>query len=368
MQGSATIILPVSVDGRIKSYSSEGFPAVAPSPDGCTVRHTALGPLPPGKQLEVLVTFPHGLVDAEVPLWERRVNPVFLVERIAFVFLGGVLLYALLWVICLSRRRRYSRVPRPVFRPSSVLTVAEASPLEAAARNGRALVASVMEMCQTRVLRTGLYKKPKGVTRIHLVVTGEYELVWERRIGGIVRLGMELPLPRNAWASERAPAYAEIGEHLVHGRCSPLILSLAYWRASAPDGRRVRLPLWILVVEAVIAGRNGSILWYIFGSALLALLVLRGASALVRRVGEPLPTDRGSVEIVHWCPFRDYLTNRPVLAGREFGAYLPYAVAFGIADSYLGHAADLGHQTQDWLELRSSSFEEERIWRLRCTV
>ena len=70
--GSVTVRLPESLSGRIEDYRSFGSSAGSRQVDPRTVVFRTSGPLPPGKELEVQVTFPHGLLDVPTPEWQQR--------------------------------------------------------------------------------------------------------------------------------------------------------------------------------------------------------------------------------------------------------------------------------------------------------
>ena len=63
-RATVTVRLPDKVAGQIRSKDAWGVPALAREVDAQTVEFVSRGSLPPGKELEVEVIFPHGLLDA----------------------------------------------------------------------------------------------------------------------------------------------------------------------------------------------------------------------------------------------------------------------------------------------------------------
>lgn len=70
--GKVTVRLPASLAGRILDMKSFGVPADARRVDARTVEFVSRGPLPPGQELEVQVTFPHGVLNVGMPAWQQR--------------------------------------------------------------------------------------------------------------------------------------------------------------------------------------------------------------------------------------------------------------------------------------------------------
>lgn len=65
-----TVHLPASLAGQTLKIKSFGVPAEARKVDTQTVEFVSHERLPPGKELEVQVTFPHGILDVPVPSWQ----------------------------------------------------------------------------------------------------------------------------------------------------------------------------------------------------------------------------------------------------------------------------------------------------------
>ncbi len=70
-----TVRLPESLAGRILSFDRFGASAGARQVDSQTVEFVSRTPLPPGKELEVQVTFLHGVLYVPVPAWQQNPTP-----------------------------------------------------------------------------------------------------------------------------------------------------------------------------------------------------------------------------------------------------------------------------------------------------
>ena len=70
--GMVTVHLPFSMSGKIISFKSFGVPADARQVDEQTVEFVSRGALSPGKELEVQVTFPHGVLEVPAPEWRQK--------------------------------------------------------------------------------------------------------------------------------------------------------------------------------------------------------------------------------------------------------------------------------------------------------
>jgi uncharacterized membrane protein YgcG len=66
--GKVTVRLPDSLAGKISSFKNFGVPAEARQVDERTVEFVAKGALPPGKELEVQVVVPHGVLALAAPV------------------------------------------------------------------------------------------------------------------------------------------------------------------------------------------------------------------------------------------------------------------------------------------------------------
>ena len=139
--GSATVRLPGSLAGQINDYRSFGGAASSRRLDPRTVEFTLHSSLPPGRALEVQVAFPHGLLNAATPQWQKgttarvfgglldRAAPQGLEETgtAAWGFGGLCLLLVVLLVIFRERWRRawpspvYPKLTAPVTVPPSGL-------------------------------------------------------------------------------------------------------------------------------------------------------------------------------------------------------------------------------------------------------
>ncbi len=68
------ITLPLSLDERSLEITSSGVEAESRMIDSRTIEFIPSEILTPGKWLDVRVTFPHGIIDAVVPVWQQQVS------------------------------------------------------------------------------------------------------------------------------------------------------------------------------------------------------------------------------------------------------------------------------------------------------
>ncbi len=69
--GKVTVRLPEVLAGQISSFKSFGVPAEARQADEQTVEFVAKDAMPPGKELEVQVVFPHDVLNISMPGWQQ---------------------------------------------------------------------------------------------------------------------------------------------------------------------------------------------------------------------------------------------------------------------------------------------------------
>lgn len=104
-----TVRLPAPLAGQILSINSFGVPADTRRVDAQTVEFVSREQIPPGKGLEVQVTFPHGIIVSDIPKWQKASAGDPFSWVIYWVIFGvfGVLIS--LWVLGGSVYRGYYR-------------------------------------------------------------------------------------------------------------------------------------------------------------------------------------------------------------------------------------------------------------------
>ena len=93
--------LPESLAGKVISYKSFGTGAVSRQLDSTTFEFVANGPLSPGKELEVKVTFPTAILQVPKPTWQKITQTWSLGDIISTILALVFLLmfaYFLLWL------------------------------------------------------------------------------------------------------------------------------------------------------------------------------------------------------------------------------------------------------------------------------
>ena len=157
--GSVTVQLPESLAGQIGGYESSGAPANARQIDDRTVQFTTRESLPPGRELEVQVAFPDGLLDIPAPAGQQQEARAEASGPIVAWTLRGLGIVGLLLAVFLWRRNRawprikYPQIRGPVSRPPSDLPAPAVSVLESRRVSARTVLAMIVEMCQQGTLQ-----------------------------------------------------------------------------------------------------------------------------------------------------------------------------------------------------------------------
>ncbi|NES73928.1 MAG: DUF2207 domain-containing protein [Okeania sp. SIO2D1] len=109
--------LPENLSEQIQTYKSFGFPAKARKINSTTVEFVAKKAIPPQQEIEVMVLFPHNILDVSKPNWQRT-------QAISSIFSGlallgsilnmykvyfGIFLIILIIAICFPSTRRSRR-------------------------------------------------------------------------------------------------------------------------------------------------------------------------------------------------------------------------------------------------------------------
>ena len=166
--GATTGRLRNAVRRRNASRWSGGRPWAKASVSGCAeridrrhlqVEFTANDALPPGWELEVRVTFPHGLINVPTPNWRQGTTwrQVAIEHAAPWVFapgfyrslaVAGILLAVFLWFWARHRRKWDPHRRGAATRPPSDLPAPVISILKPLPATPRTMLAMLVEMCQ----------------------------------------------------------------------------------------------------------------------------------------------------------------------------------------------------------------------------
>ena len=107
VRGQVTVRLPTMLSGQVTRFQSFGSSATAQQIDERTILFTTQGSLPPGDELEVQVTFPHGVLAVSVPQWQKRRTyiPAWLVKIPAWlIVVVAIVIIVVVWRFFLDRK------------------------------------------------------------------------------------------------------------------------------------------------------------------------------------------------------------------------------------------------------------------------
>ena len=315
LNGSVTVQLPESISGQIDAYESFGGAASSRRLGPDTVEFTLDSPLPPGQELEVRVTFPHGLLNVATPQ-RREGNSIA-----AWLFGGLSLLFVLLLFFFRRRWRRawpsprYPKLTGPVTTPPSDLPAAVVSVLETRRVTDRTLLTIVVEMCQKGALQMAS-SRDRGRFRYLLSRRGDPRFEWERLVLDLVpgqaltvdELKVKMAGLKGSFEEQIDNCLVEEG--LFDGRPLEAIrenergwLSGGFWLL-APAIAGLGFGLWLhllwqlpAVIISIIAGGGFALLyWYMSHPSWIGMLA---------------PTEKGVDEIGRWRGLKQSLLNPP---------------------------------------------------------
>jgi hypothetical protein len=91
--GKVIVRLPDSLSGKISSFKSFGVSASAERIDDRTVKFVSHGALPPGRELEVQVAFPHGILSMQTPKWQQKAFLMPLIKSLGIELCLWIILF-----------------------------------------------------------------------------------------------------------------------------------------------------------------------------------------------------------------------------------------------------------------------------------
>ncbi len=372
-----TVALPQAVDSsQIRAEGSvDGRTSIQGTVrNGQTIEYNIRN-LPSNAQFETRVQFPHGIVNAQPPAWQNQVEQTELdAERaaniaatinLAGIVFGGLILFGgglTLLLAYYSRGRdpqttaasdvRIVREPPSNLRPAVVGTLLDekAAPQDVVstlvdlanrnvlnieeARNDK-LVGSDLDFkfkIEDRQAISGLL--PYEQTLMN-VLFGESDEFMMSELKGRFYSGMP------TWESD---LYNEVVRQRLFV-ANPEQVRKRYRRIGGALAGLGAVVLFVGLCVGMIAGA----LAFLPGASLLiiGLIMMAVASAMPKRTVE------GVRQTVVWRAFRDYLANieqyEPVERAKQvFQAYLPYAVAMGIDQTWVRKFAQVGTPVPEW--------------------
>lgn len=324
---------------------------------GKTVTYVAQSQLGPSDTFEIGVEFTHGVVPASVPNWQAAVDEAENFElnvlpflNLAVIFgaiiiaIGGPMLVFLLWYVR-GRDPEVGPVPEYVDSPPSDMPPGVLGSLVDESADMPDVVATIVDLARRGFLeikeieRSGLFglgsqdfqftrsdKSQDGLLRYEkTVLAGIFP-------GG--RSERKLSDLRNKFYTKLPTIQKQLYQELVRRKLfktNPQS-TRSRWRILAflAGG----LAFLAVVLGAPLANLTG------YYMCVPAALGLTAVALFIAGSHMPAKTVKGSESAAHWEAFRKYLARIDSLtdldaASDKFEAYLPYAIAFGLSNSFV---------------------------------
>jgi hypothetical protein len=360
-EASVTVILPPGASFQI--IDSAGAQATwGQSADGTQVTFISTGSLSASESMEIGIEFTHGVVPDRSPSWqaaqdleedfELNVKPVV---DLGLGLLGGVLALggpAGIYYMWYTRGRdpKVGLVPEYIEEPPDDLPPGVLGTLLDEKADMRDVIATVIDLA-----RKGAISIEETETKGFLGL-GSSDFVFKRQpngpadlnaveaevMKGIFRRGrdsIELSDLRNKFYTRLPKIQKKLYKEMVNRK---------FFRTNPDTTRKMWRGIgFALIFGAVFIGGFASSFLSSFTSMLpcvFGAIGLIGLALVVAGGAMPAKTDKGSEAAARWNAFKQYLTRIEQLAdlekvGELFEKYLPYAIAFGIRDSWINKFA-----------------------------
>lgn len=324
-----------------------------------------------GEEFEVSLQFPP-ITLAEEPAWQRLDDQIreqrqeteeqrafagtaLLASGLGLLFIGGT--FALVSWFAKGRDPEVGVVAEYITEPPDDLHPGAAGTLIDETAQTRDLVATVLDLANRGVIRmdtidgAGMSQQYEFELLAHNVPLEPYEqTLLDVIFGAGAPAGTKKPMPSiaGAFAAEAERINAGFYKELVdHG----------YFR-EPPDKTRARwkqiyklIPLLAVAIAVIVFLATGQLTGWVVFPLLVGLVFMLLADRLSRAM--PVKTLAGAEAAAKWRAFRAYLDdidNRLDLAESKaiFDKYLPYAVAFGLEESWVTKFAYVETPTPEW--------------------
>jgi uncharacterized membrane protein len=355
---SVTVTLPSGAQFLSNPDSAGVEAAWGISPNGSSVTYIASRSLAPSDVMEIGVEFTHGVIPAAPPGWQAaqdateaydlQVKPfVDLVLGVlaALLILGGPAFILLMWYLR-GRDPQVGPVPEYVAEPPDELPPGILGTLLDERADMRDVVATMIDLA-----RKG-YMSIEETERAGVLSLGGKDFVFRRL--DKPETGLE-PVEREVLAGIfrgnknevrlndlRNKFYTQLPG--IQRRLYEAMVSRGFFRSNPDTTRKLWRGIGIaMFIGAIFLGgfvsaglsNISSLLPCVFGGLGLTGLVAVGFGGSM-----PAKTRKGAEAAARWAAFRNYLTRIEKLAdisqsSHLFDKFLPYAIAFGIKDSWI---------------------------------
>ena len=324
-----------------------------------------------GDEFEVSLQFPP-ITQAQVPSWQALDDQVrqerqeteeqrafagtaLLASGLGLLFIGGT--FALVSWFAKGRDPEVGAIAEYITEPPDDLHPGAAGTLIDETAQTHDLVATVLDLANRGVLRMDT------VDAGNMAQQYEFELLahnvslepYEQQLLDVI-FGAGAPAGTKKLMPSVAGAFASEAERINAGFYQELV-DHQYFR-EAPDKTRARwkriyklIPLLAVGIAVVVFLATGQLTGWVVFPLLIGLVFMLLADRLSRAM--PAKTLAGAESAAKWRAFRAYLDdidNRLDLAESKaiFDKYLPYAVAFGLEQSWVTKFAHVATPTPEW--------------------
>jgi len=370
-EASVTVVLPPGAAFQI--IDSAGVAATwGQSPDGSSVTFLASDAMSPSDSMEVGIEFTHGFIPDVEPNWQGEFDSEFNYQEnvkpfvdvgfgllAAVLIVGGPALVFLLWYMR-GRDPQVGPVPEYITEPPDDLPPGVLGTLIDEKADMQDIVATIVDLGRKGALRIEETNK-KGFLGL-----GSPDFVFEKELDSSLELNaVESEIMEGIFKKSRSSVELSDLRNKFYKNL-PNIQTKLYKEMEArklfnknPDSTR---KLWRGIGFALVAVGIGIgiCLGSVFASyttmfpCLFGGMVLTGIAVIIAGGAMPAKTRAGSEAAARWQAFKVYLQRIDKMedlatVGELFERYLPYAIALGIRESFVGKfAAEPGTPMPTW--------------------
>jgi hypothetical protein len=340
--------------------------------DGHTVQFSIAG-LQPNQGAETRVQFPHGLVPATPPAWQAAADQTdWLAQTVApigdFVALlltlgllgGGAAVLVIVWFSS-GRDPRVGSAPPRLQQPPSSLPAPLAGTLVDEVASERDAVAALVDLAGRGLVHLQDEQNPELLgsgTDVRITLAAKLD---DPRLRGYERallmalFGPSPGVPAETLLSSVKPRF-QASIPLIVARLYDSVAEQGLFTHNPDTTRRQWRAIGVTLLSAgiVLAVAAGLLLGKVMHIAWLPgiALALVGGGLVWLAGSMPRRTQLGALEAAKWRAFAAHLTevSRSDKPGAALPAeYLPYAVAFGVDQTFVHHLESVGTPTPSWL-------------------
>lgn len=378
-----TVRLPEGVD-EIHKWESYGVAAKAEVADPRTIVFTAQDTIRPGQRFEVRAQFPHGVVEAPPPAWQEGFDAQVaeqegetLPEGVVaedpfqtavnllagfiglFIAVAGIVGLFILWYT----RGRDAPVPlvaEYLPEPPSDLPPGTAGTLLDETADMQDIIATLIDLARRGVI-TMKEIEEKGF----LGIGARHDFVFEKRDHAEILRTYEKTLLRELFGGRQTVKLSSLKEKFytavpeLQDQLYDEVVDQGFFQRSPESTRRIYTLLgFVGIVVSFIIGVFALPAVGSFAPAVLCIplgLMVVSVGAMIFGRVMPRKTTKGSEAAARWQAFKRYLENIEDYTDLEeakgiFDKYLPYAVAFGLENSWVQKFAEVDAPAPPWYQ------------------